>query len=588
MHNKTINTTNAINNLNLIIKKISELIDISLSDFLYLNNIIKEFNNKTIINNSRYRQLTEQITNNNYISKAESIINILRQQKRDYYHFSIEINKLINLLNEILHNSEKLLYIFRSIYNDICTIKILLIDYNLRTNKNNLTNRVYKNTNILLDTINEVINILNIRKNLLRNSLKNLERTNDNKNKIEIKEKFNHICFSLYVIIKANHKIKKIRKNFEEKSNKINETINNTIIQLQYQDIVRQKFEHVSIINKQIIQKIQELSDNTNSEKYLENISDIIYLEAAQIMHANNVYINALKNIIKNIWQINDINESLNNDYKKINRYLEFFSINNINNLRKTIIKANTVILNNIKNYENTINTFNQNNSIFKERINIIYKNIKTYYSIIKEINNSTDKTEINNEKSILFEINSIFNNILNLLKEVTEISEKEENNNYFQLIIEGGLLSRNPNIDNIIKNTTELKLLFFDLLIIFKEFNSKITEFTLDHIENNRISLEGIKYYENFEKEIKNIFNKLVELAKLFKDNNLSSEETFSSKRKKLENIRKIYTVKSEYLIHDDFTKLLDSYENNTDENILSIIEKNKINDLEGDVELF
>jgi len=581
-------TLKTINNLNHINKKISELIDISLSDFLYISNLIKEFNNRIVENSKNYNAIIDQLNKNNFIKKAEDTLNILRQQKRDYHHFIIFVNKLKNILNETFKDSEKLSYQLFSIYNNVCTIKILLIDYNITNNKDANISLLFNHINELLNTINDAINIINNKKNIIKLSLKNFDKTNDIKSKSEVKDKYKHVAYYLYFILKANHKIKKIKNNIDEKTKNIDEFINNTIIQLQYQDIVRQKFEHVSIVHQQIIDKIQELKENLDSEKYLENTSNIIYLEAAQIIHANNIYNNALKNIFNNIWKVNEINENLNNDFKKLNKYLEYFSINFLNNLRKDIIKANTIILNCIRNYENSLNSILQSNHLFEEKLNDFFNRFNNFKISVEKINCS-ESNNIGFSYDILKEINKIVENIDIQSNELKTISENITiKTNYEFLSNENNILIQNKLIENIIQNISNIKLLIFELILNFKEISILLSETNSIQPINNKISLEGIKYYENFEKEIKDIINKLIELAKKFKKNNNVSPENLNSNKKSFDKIKKIYTIKSEYLIHDNFANILEELGNNTDENILNVFENKKINDTEGDVELF
>jgi len=579
---KLFNTKDFTDNLNLVNKKISELIDISLSDFLYLNNLIKEFNKQINNNSLLYNQITEHLINNQYINKINTILKIIRHQKRNHHHFMIQINKLTIALNEINKISENLSFNLHSIYNDICTIKMLLIDYFISNNKDKLISNLYENIDDLMNLINEEIDILTIRKNFIKNSLKNIEKFNNIKNKLEIKEKFSHITFYFYSVRKAHHKINKIIKSLNEKTKNIENLINNTIVQLQYQDIVRQKFEHVSKVHEEIIQKINLLSKKLDSDKYIENISDIIYLESAQIIHANNLYINALKNILNNIWKVNEVSEKYSDDCKKLNKALEYFSINNFNNLRKHIIKINTVILHNIRIFENTINVIIQNNQILFKKLKIIKTKIESCFAIIEETKYFSKNDNIN----ILTQVFNVFENIKNQINESTIIS-----NTLNEKLTPA--LKSNVNdsiIKNLVLNTTELKIQIYDLIIIFKDFDAKIKQITSEELTNNKITLEGIRYYNNFEQEINDILKKLIKLARNFKNSELLQIENPANKRSRLEAIKNIYTVRSEHLIHENFTRILEEMGNNTDENILKLMKNKNINDNdnEGDIELF
>jgi transposase-like protein len=554
--------------------KIANLISVTSKDFLKLNDKFKLYYNdiKEISNQSSVS--FEEITSENQSKYIESLND---NSKR--YH---------DILESVEYQIEKCFSILKNINKNFNVINLNILNYkqNLKTLKFLITNlklvSVTSESQQSFDTINKLINSITtiypcfdenfkVSNKMYQNSLKTIESL---KEKIDTSKRL--LTHFSNAILNAENKFNealRILPQLNENSNKCSIGLESIITNLQFQDIVSQKIDHIKKTHNQILEKLAnentaKLKDSFQIQKartYVQ-ISDICGLQAAQLIHSNKEYQHALSTITTKFSEIGEVIESIYNichdffeDSSKkdgftvsdllndLNSYSAFAKeINLISNIfelqiESLILKSESIIecfnkidefTKHLKEFNNTINEVNQRSGAKR----LSQNNIKQIASISDEL----EKTA-----NTLFAIKSDNQKLMKFLR-------KEFHDVYLKNNHEKNVSQLNKESEEHVRNIVE----------IYRHANTILTS-TLSNSSSIagkiKNAFDEVEYYDLFESETENIIQILNNLhSKLREEDKLALRNS-----EDLENIKDNYTVDSEHKVHDSFTNNIDSIKN-------------------------
>lgn len=548
--------------------KIYSLHECSSDDFLRLNNDFKQLYNQSKLISENVAEIFNILNTNKNKLLYNEIYTYCEKVIENTKTFDHNLIVIIDFLKDL---SNQLRFVFFPVKNygqNLMSLKYLIANLNLtvsysKENSDALKSfkRIEENINGLKSLLEKIPKIVNASRKISRIITSNFALGKETPD-TNIESILNAVKSSIGLIerkYKANeNNIPDIRK----KTDKSAENISDIIKKLQYQDIIKQKMEHIQHTHKDLINELYEFENTSDEEKYINEkakfflrIRDIAGLQAAQLIHANKEYQSALEIIINNFIQIGD-------NMKIISQLCNDIVADNQNDEERLFDE----IVQNIKRSEECyFNKNNQNKKLYKELNSIEYQLTQSEksFALLNELNNDLN-----------ININQYF-------KEIEKLSEHDENikqsliqlkslykdiqQNGLKLIGFNGLLaplkkhvqslindktdtSLNKNFERIEKAVSHLHSLRFSLDSKLKE-NQDISNGVLNGIKK---SISEIKYYDFFEKIIDEIITELNTINYNLK----IDDEEISSKEENLKKLKSYYTMQTEHLIHEQVEK--------------------------------
>ncbi|MFO7657768.1 MAG: hypothetical protein R6W78_11925, partial [Bacteroidales bacterium] len=410
--------------------RITTLINCSSRDFLNLHsNFTKTHENiKRVVNDiSEILNAFAEEDNIMFINECEGVSNKLRTG----------IIKIIKSIRESHDCQEDIsrtldyLYIPVNNYNqNLKTYKLISANLKLDSNTLKYSNEI----NAIIEDIfkkypDAVKNLNGLRK--LLNGTDKVSGQFDPEGFRPVFEALNQIQNFGQFLLRKYHQSQRLMQQLGEKIDLSNESASKIITHLQYQDIVRQKIEHIQQTHEEILEKLSGLMENEDhpdfilsKAKLLIQIRDITGLQAAQLIHANSEYQNAIEVITSKFIGLGEIlddivsictqfcsveepeNEHINNHPDKITghslsllKYLELFN--------DTFLEKSESVNNSIK--------------MFSEK----YINLKNTGIQFNKIVNSVMHNASHNNTGILNQMNEISTEFLKTLDQVASYITK-------------------------------------------------------------------------------------------------------------------------------------------------------------------
>ena len=348
-----------------------------------------------------------------------------------------------------------------------------------------------------------------------------------------------------YKKIKVN-KMKKDRSTTMQNSNLDTEKkINNNIFMNNFVPLVKNKNKRGKYINDYDLNKYNTTTGNETSinNKNIDNMKYNLSNKKLNLtnLNGNKLYFNYNSLVPKKL-KMDDLNDDIIDKDRKQN----YSSVdnNNKNNKNKLVLKN---LRNEIEIEKHIINNLKKENEELKYKIKLLEKEqeTKNINKIFKSTNtpnynnNENDKEKNQNEKiqQILIERSSFEKEIINLKKEISEITFKiNEYENYIAL-----LTKRNNDQENIIKKKDkEIFELKFKLDNLEKENKNKINE-----LYSNKI--EMIKEKENISNDYKinneNLKQEIIKINEIIinKDKKIKEMEIKIKYEKKYDNKKQL-----------------------------------------------
>ena len=299
-------------------KQILSLHECSSEDFLSLNNDFKILykQSSTIANN--VNTILNVFNTKRNKELYSNIHNFYDDLKSQFDIFDQKLQLSLEFLDQLSNQLRFVFFPLKNFGQNLMSLKYLLANLNLSLSESDNENG-FENFRKIEERINKLkyfserilrgINSLRKISKITYSNLTNIKDQNelnievflndirDRINKIEEKYKKNEDC------------IPEIRK----RSDKSAVSISDIIKKLQYQDIIKQKMEHIQQTHKDLINELEKFENAPNDEKHLNDkakffirIRDIAGLQAAQLIQANKEYQSALEIIFNNFMQIGD------------------------------------------------------------------------------------------------------------------------------------------------------------------------------------------------------------------------------------------------------------------------------------------
>jgi hypothetical protein len=552
-----------INTFSNIDEKINMLHQRSSSDFMQLNNYLKDYHKKARIISENSFRIIGTISGEkdlNLINELEKI-----QSKLDEYgiRFNDEDIRKMQLLKQIVLKSNQLSVILRNLRQDFTTFKFLSTNFCLISNYADHTSE----WNNKLEVWNK--EILAIQKSMSFVSLyveDFIESVNKSINHISLNSERSLTVFqnlsketklNIASIAKKSKESKTKFPLLKDKTAASAKSISDIITHLQYQDIIRQKIEHIQKSHQSIINDLiedQNRKDSGCNPGDYSKISDIVDLQAAQLLLVSKEYQNALNVITGNFQGIanalstisgisndfsfrdNTSNDTLLKQIKdQLDKGIFLLDLNNFNEINKEYLSAGRkldMINNQIKHFIQPV----------------ISELTKLGQPDEKEVSgNSSGSGVLSQIISLIHDIENKNNEIIHKTNEIKILSSEVLNADDYQT------WSNQLEMDHI-----RLMVRISKVLDSLDKDNQELDDVLLQNRDLNMNILEKIEstvnrgdYYEYFEKIVEQIISQLTDINTRIRMG--SKKEFLSSKADNLENIKTNYTMNSERIIHDN-----------------------------------
>jgi len=544
--------------------KLTALNKCSSEDFLALNSILKNFYQKAKDIAANANEIFSIFSNKDiyeFESQLSYYSNLYKQLKIDYIQ---SLDTFDELLNTILDNLNKLFVPLKNFNQNAMTLYFLVT--NLKLNVNYLNKKVSESIDTNVIKINQIVLDLKTQITKFDDELlklkSNVRYLSSRMSLIKESSKRNFDDIQLYI----DHGIEILHSKKEEagiKFHELNQKVENYLISidkiitnLQYQDIIRQRMEHVQAAHKEIISELSIVDYQANPLQ-VTKIRDISALQAAQLIHTNRDYQVAIELITSKFSDIDreigsvvalccnfagNINESSEIHLGHIAQRLD-----EINRLTLRMNDANKEFYNDAKEIYNSAG----NLKMFVENISDIQEWLNDYSEETLQqtgflTNSDNDLNEIVKQiTDLIHYINQNSEQIVSYYNESTKCIEQVQSQINVR-ITENILFAE---LNNAIKQIDLLKNEIHKKNENINQFIVTINDSGANLSSDLKNTIQQVKYYDFFEKIIEEI---IVSLNNNYQElNSLETNET-SEMKDNLAEIQKHYTMESERSVHN------------------------------------
>ncbi len=542
-------------------QKIQQLHTCSSEDFLALNGDFKLF----------YKQSKELESNANelfnLLSGHEGAV--LFQQLKTFYQ-QLETNQIAlshffrdskKSLEDIYQSVENLFFPLKNLTQDLLTIKFLLANKQLNT----LCDCETEIEKLLVESESDLSILAEIRTTCVTAAKAIATFKQEYEKGIEIFDKqaafqleaVDEILeYSHTAIVLFGEKYEGAKGMLAGLSTKIEQTtssIGDIVTKLQYQDIIRQKMEHIQASHRGLIQELDSNAGSNEEEvriSIFSKIRDIAELQAAQLIHANKEYQSAIEVITGNF-------HSIGQNLGDIVQMCKEFTNGNAENeeshflqLSNSLEKASRVIQQSIQFSRESIGYLHGMAKILAEltvsigklpsQLEILTERLQKVYS--------QQRIQSNTEKQITQLLSDLDANRLNI---VTSQTKTNQLLGQLSSSVSSNALLGNEN-GSLLQLADELRV----ILIKLKGKSSKVENILSKNLQlgttvkvNIAGSVETCKYYDFFERVIVEIIGELNQISNMV----ASSRESSQSVGDNLSQIKRLYTMESEHNVHEN-----------------------------------
>ncbi len=535
-----ISTNDAIEVFNLIDHKIIKLLECSTEDFMLLNAEFKNYFKDYKHINTTAKNLSEtfsKLLNEETIGKVDANFDNIEDQIKSHIE-GLQFN--LSIINTLTQKHTNNFLLINNIKQNFSSLKLLIASLKLGDTSNPTTSSTIdtsineiKLTISLLENQNEK---LKIQLSEIVSSLKSFQ-LKDQQSAIELAHN------SFLQIKEISVKAPSITELIKEFSSSCSTRIEKIITNLQYNDIIRQKIEHIQRSHKDILCELNNLIENEgklsiihNKVKVFFKIRDIAGLQAAQLLHANLQYQSAIS-------EINSDLDLIGSEMISISKQSNLLFSNNsdnlpINDFQKSLNSILQLVNTDLKIDSSSISKLHLSIDEFNEQINNAVKAINDLAIIILNYVDNVKKKEISQtDKNNLDLISNLIKEI-NLAVVQVPISDEQKiiELKEFSSGIKKNLDETIQFVNNLIKDTQPLYIEEKNLIVgVSLELKS---------------SIKRVKYYELFEEVCDDIIDKLNQLN--LKLNYGREIESPITREENLAKLKSRYTMESEHLIHD------------------------------------
>jgi hypothetical protein len=544
--------------------KINNLHQRSASDFMELNNYLKDYHLKARIISENAFRIFKTILGEKDVNLIKELSKIFSRLEECSVKINDEDFRKIQLFKEIILKSNQLAVTLRNLRQDFTTFKFLSTNFCLITNYKELDIEWNKKLEVWNDEIQSIQRTLTFVGNHVDNFI---EQTNGSIAQIEARVERSLSVYqnisretkaNIGSVVLKNQESKHQFPLLKEKTAESSRSINDIITHLQYQDIIRQKIEHIQKSHFNIIEDLSTPAGMVNADDEClagdyTKISDIVDLQAAQLLLVSKEYQSALNVITRNF-------QSIANALSTISGISDNFSYKDSTS-EITLLKQikdqldNGILLLDLNNFSEISSKYvaaDRNLDLITNQLKHV---IQPMLNELTELGNFEDKNfpRDTSGSGILLQIIALTRDIESKNQEICErineirtlsggIVESTDFNTWgTQLELDHIQLMVNISriLESLDKNNEELD----NVLMQNRDLNKNI----LEKIEN--VINKG-DYYIFFESIVEEIIKQLTKINHRIRP--AISDERHENKAANLSDIKKNYTMESERIIHD------------------------------------
>lgn len=556
-------------------KKILLLNQCSYDDFTIFNNQLKNFNNQLHrLSDNLKNILTQNIQDSDNKNEFETLIDeasaIIDKMKLSFDLAIKEINKFKRNLNSLSVRA-------KSYKQNLLTFKYLLSNLKIRLVYLNPTNFSVEGILIIDEQINRLNGIIGQLKEI-RNFFEHFSMGSivEVRNITEMLQNEMHKIYEMWS--KNESLYSEIEICVNSMNGKISAAASNLgqiITQLQFQDIVRQRMEHIQQMHKQVLEIAEKFDDAEFSclpavrqARYVIQLRDIAVLQMGQLSQVNIQYQNAIEvisriflSIVENLtdasllyilnFHVGDKHNLLNGS--KMSKSLE-----------NTVFYYNQLLSEmqpNINKYENITEVLESYSQCFSNITEIHKKFVDFSNMLIAEIDN-TDLTKEERQSIKEYIEHLIINNNIIAEFKILDVQNSEIQKKLLNYLMEVVNLTNNNELNIIINKISKAVERIITGSNVINEIYKTNENISNMLVENVFDAIQQVKYFDLFEREINDIVNNL----------NVIYNQIIGNSKKKvnadvINYFRELYTMENERKIH------------------VNILNGNVINDFKADI---
>lgn len=541
-------------------KKIVSLHQVSSDDFLRLNRDFKKFHQQAnqISENASY--LFDYITGHENNELIEDIDKFYKRLKSQSEQFNSHVELVSDLINRLLSKLRQSFFPIKNFKQNLTSLKFLEsnLELNASISEESGSPSVQGICDELRDEVSQIEKLFAKLKQLLKDKFLLSEQFNAEK--VDINKILDLLKEEIEVYSRHYHSAKEKLPEIKGKTDATSDSINKIITSLQYQDIIKQKMEHIQRTHKELADELQNFKSDDHTSlnekaKYFIRLRDIAGLQAAQLMHTNKEYQTAIERISD---EFLEIGENMTLVSKQCADYTSFDSDKQkifFNSLKNNLSQAEEQIqhfcrfnVNFRKNVDSIVELLDQ----ILERYEKIHPLMDNLGKRLKDPSWQNDENEAN--RNIIRQMIQVFEDLsgngkimANLFEEYRKHRENlsQDVTNTMSQTNETECEDFPDKISHYMTNLSEMESNIVDKL---KE-NNELSDKVFREVQN---SVNQIQYYEYFEKEIEEIIDELNALNFNLKNN---SADEVADRKENLEKLKEYYTMNTEFDIHDQVT---------------------------------
>lgn len=541
--------------------RINQLHQRSSTDFMKLNDYLKDYHKKTRIISENATRIFETISGGkdmDLIKELSSIHHRLEEYRRN---LRLHDSQRLGTLKEVLLKCDQLSVILKNLRQDFTTLKFLSTNFSIISNYNESGKDLNENINIWNSEINSLhqslVSVSNSIENF-REKISGHTRTVAARveNSVDVYQNLSRETIKNIDLVTLKNLESKLQfPLLKEKSVESSKSINDIITHLQYHDIIRQKIEHIQKSHQKIIQDLNSTvtdneSGNSCSADDYSKIGDIIDLQAAQLLLVSKEYQNALNVITRNF-------QDIARDLTTISGISDKFSLKDsssgvtlLKQIKDQLDKG--IIMLDLNNYA----IINAEYQLAQEKLEELSSQMK---QLIKPllirftgmINNSKNSAAKGNSGS------GVFSQIISLLNDI-EIKNHDilQNINEIRNLTGSIFISDNTDMweNQLELDRLQLMVKISKILDSLDKDNEELDSVLNQNRELNNTILEKIEntinkgdYYEYFENIVEEVIGNLNDI-----NGRIRPSANIDKKAANLNEIKGSYTMESERVIHE------------------------------------
>jgi hypothetical protein len=557
-------------------EKILSLHTCSSEDFLTLNAYFKKYyaDSKNISENAKnlFDIITRLENKNTLFKQLDEFQKCLQDLFQLYEKYQ---DQIIGTFDKMVQGMEEMFVTASNLKQDLMTLKLLVANLKLdiivsSASSEKMARKANDFNELIIQTKSFFVEFFknsNDFKNLLKSTSSQLVQYRD-RNVQNSNELLAEIKSSTSLLDQkydeAIHFVPKLSESTQSTSSSIAKIITN----LQYQDIIRQKIDHIQQAHKEILNELKDIKETDNEQSKLESrlkcylqIRDIAGLQSSQLIHTNKEYQKAIEIITSKFLEVG-------RDMNQISELCHLITLGANNNknshfdeIREKFEKTSYLT----ELIQKSVQFSKEKITIANAQFSEIYNNyieltdfIKTIdKSISRSLENQLATSDSNHFEPTIKQIRNILDGIQTINNQYQQQYEEINQLNYGISLNNETQALKISNLEMSLASFSERYVLLTNSLNTTNEKIYKIV--TENHLLSSRISediktsIGQIKYYDFFDKVIDEIINKLNEIN--IKLQNIEGTESDDSNIN-MEHMKQRYTMQSEHIIHDTLTE--------------------------------